>query len=194
MHRIGALLLAAGGSRRLGRPKQLLAPGGEPLVHRMARMAMEAGAAPVWVVLGAGAEAVRAAVADLPVCCVDNPGWQEGIASSIRAGVAAAAVSQPAPAALLVLLVDQPRVDPPLLERLIAAQRAAPDQRVACAYGGGLGVPALFPAADFPALGRLRGDRGARDLLRAAPERAIAVPFPGGDVDVDRPEDAAHLG
>lgn len=194
MHRIGALVLAAGGSRRLGRPKQLLAPLGEPLVHRMARLALEAGAAPVWVVVGAGAEGVRTAMADLPVSCVENPGWEEGLASSIRAGVSAAAAAEPAPDGLLVLLVDQPRVDGPLLARLLGAARAAPDRRVACAYGGGLGVPALFPSADFPALGRLRGDRGARDILRAAPERVVPVPFPDGAVDVDRPEDAARLG
>lgn len=190
---VGALVLAAGGSRRLGRPKQLLALGGEPLVHRAARLALEAGATPVWVVLGADGGAVRAAVADLPVRCVYNAEWEEGVASSIRSGVVAAGAWEPAPTALLVLLVDQPRVDAPLLERLLAEHRAAPGRRVACAYGGGLGVPALFPAADFQALGRLRGDRGARALLRDAREAVIAVPFPGGEVDVDRPEDAAEL-
>lgn len=188
-----ALVLAAGGSRRLGRPKQLLPLHGEPLVHRTARLALEAGAAPVWVVLGGRAEQVRAALADLPLRFTLNRRWEEGLAGSIRAGVRAALAEAPPPTALLVLLVDQPRVDAGLLRQILAAGRAHPQQRVACAYGGGLGVPALFPRADLPELLTLRGDRGAKELLQARPEAVVSVPFPGGEVDVDLPGDAGSL-
>lgn len=188
-----ALVLAAGGSRRLGRPKQLLPLHGEPLVHRTARLALEAGAAPVWVVLGSQAEDVRAALTDLPVRFALNRRWEEGLGSSIRAGVAAVIAEDPPPTALLLLLVDQPRLDARLLRRILAAGRAHPQQRVACAYGGSLGVPALFPRVDLPDLLALRGDRGAKGLLQARPEAVVAVPFPGGEMDVDLPGDAGSL-
>ncbi|HUL61253.1 MAG TPA: nucleotidyltransferase family protein [Anaeromyxobacteraceae bacterium] len=182
----GAVVLAAGGSTRLGRPKQLLVLGGEPLVRRAARAALEAGLSPVVVVVGAAADGVRAAIAGLPVAAVENAGWAEGIGSSIRAGIAALARAG-APAAAVVLC-DQPRLDAAHLARLAATWRAGA-AIAASAYGGARGVPAVFDASVFGELASLAGDRGARAVISRDPARVAEVPFPGGEEDVDRPED-----
>ncbi|BDU76572.1 nucleotidyltransferase family protein [Mesoterricola sediminis] len=174
-----AIILAAGASRRLGAPKQLARWQGETLLRRAVRAA--AACAPILVVTGHRADLMAQELAGLPVQLVPNPAWEEGMAASLRAGVAA--LPPGAPGALF-LVCDQPAVDAALVDRLLAAWHGAP---VACAYGGTRGVPALLPARDFPAVLALRGDRGARALL-AAPD-VVEVPFPEGTWDVDRPED-----
>jgi len=190
---VAAVVLAAGGSKRLGQPKQLLRLAGETLVHRAARAALEAGCVPVLVVTGGTGAAVARAVADLAVACVPNPAWQEGMAASIRAGVEKAHGLDPLPTALLILLADQLAVDAACLRALLDAHRERPEQRVACAYAATPGVPALFPAADWGRLLALRGDRGAQALLAEDPGRLLHVPLPGGERDVDHPEDAEAL-
>jgi molybdenum cofactor cytidylyltransferase len=124
-----------------------------------------------------------------------NDGFEEGIASSIRAGVAAVGASTRSCDGVLLLLVDQPRVDAALLRRLLARFEEGGGERIAaCAYGGGVGAPAVFPRAHFDALAALRGDRGAKAVLQGERERVLEVPFPGGALDLDTPEDLARLG
>ena len=180
---VPSVILAAGASRRLGAPKQLVARDGETLLRRIARTAL-AGGGPVYVVTGFRGEDMAAELAGLPVRLVVNPEWEEGMGASLRHGVAAlpAGVS-----GVLLLVCDQPAVTPELLERLQAAHRAEPDALVACAYGGTLGIPALLPARLLPQLLALRGDQGARGLLQG--EAVIPITFPEGALDVDRPED-----
>ena len=179
--RVIAVLLAAGASRRLGRPKQLVHVAGERLLDRAVRLALEAGCAPV-VVLGAEAEQVLAAC-DLSRCHVlRNPDWPNGMGGSIRAGVCAAKES--GAQRILLMTCDQPAVTAEHLRRLLTAQDAAPDQPVASAYAGRKGVPACFPSAFFPSLAALNGDSGARELLRDA----LAIQLPGGQLDVDTEE------
>jgi len=180
---IPAVILAAGASRRLGRPKQWVEAGGESLLRRTVRAA-QAGCAPVLVVLGARAGEMEAHLAGLGATPVANPDWEEGMASSIRAGLRAL---PPGAGAALFLVCDQVAVDGDLVARILAAHRGRPEAVVACAYGGGRGIPALFPGRCFPPLMALRGDRGARDLL-LGPD-VVEVPFPRGGEDVDRPED-----
>jgi len=174
------LLLAAGGSLRLGRPKQLLVWQGETLVRRAARTALEAGVDELVVVLGAHRDPVAATLDGLDVLVVENAAWREGLGSSIARGMGATAGD-----AVLVLLADQPGVDATLLGRLIDAARSG-HRRVACAYGGGLGAPALFSdPADLDRLRRSRGDRGARALLAAEPGSVLAIPAPRASIDID---------
>ena len=180
---IPAVILAAGASRRLGRPKQLVELGGESLLRRTVRAAL-AGCAQVLVVVGSRAEEMAANLAGLPVTLVANDAWEEGMASSIRAGIRAL----PAGAeAALFLVCDQIAVDGALVRRLLAVRAAHPEAVVACGYAGARGTPSLFPARCFPQLLALRGDRGARGLL--AGEGVVVVPFPEGSQDVDCPED-----
>jgi len=190
---VAALVLAAGSSSRLGQPKQLLRLAGESLVHRAARLALAAGCDPVLVVIGARGAAVAQALAGLGVACVPNPEWREGMAASIRSGVARLRHCDPPPSGLLILLSDQPAVDADCLRSLLDAHHEHPERRVACSYAETPGVPALFPPADWDALLALRGDRGAQALLSADPASLLQVPLPGGERDVDRPEDARAL-
>ena len=190
--RIGALVLAAGGSSRLGRPKQLVAYRGEPLVQRAAAAAVAAGAAPVVVVLGAHAAAVASALGGLPgVTTVTNEEWAQGMASSLVAGIRAL-TAMAVWDAVLITLSDQPLVDARALGTLVAA---FDDSRriVAAEYGGAVGVPALIGREHLDDLLRLSGDAGAGRWLRARLAAVTRVPMPGAALDVDTLEDVVAL-
>lgn len=182
------LVLAAGASTRMGAPKQLLAWRGAPLVRHQTETALAARLGPVFVVVGAHAEACREALAGLPVEVVENGAWREGLASSIRAGLAAALAAEPELGSVLLLLGDQPLASAELLRALAAARRPG-EQAAATRDGAQLGPPALFARPLFPALAALRGDAGARALLRDPHARVAVVPWPGAARDLDTPAD-----
>lgn len=183
---IAAVVLAAGRSARLGRPKQLVPIDGEPLVHRAARAALDAGCRPVAVVLGAESDSVGAAVADLPVLPVSNPDWADGVGTSIACGMRAAAAHRPA--GCIVLPCDQPGLTARVLAGLIERFLRGDAQAVACAYGGTVGAPVLFAPALFDRLAALSGDSGAKRVLRGCAPLAV-VGFPGGELDIDTDAD-----
>jgi CTP:molybdopterin cytidylyltransferase MocA len=180
------LLLAAGASRRMRGADKLLEPvGGEPLLRRQARAAVAAGA-PVVVTLPPAAGARRAALEGLEVLHVPVADAAEGMGASIRAGVAAL----PAGATgVLVLLADLPEITADDLRTMLDRHRTAPDAVLrATAEDGRPGHPVLFPARLFPALGRLTGDAGAREVL--GPEAVVPVALAGerAVTDLDTPE------
>ncbi len=186
---IGVLILAAGASVRMGRPKQLLEWAGEPMVRRMARIGMQVGCGPVWVVAGAHAEEVLTAIEDLPVESFFFPGWAEGMGASLRAGLAAMLQSRLSLEAALVLLVDQPLVDTAYLNQLVMHFRRSGMAITASAYAGTLGPPAIFSKDLFPELLLLEGEKGAKSLLHRHPGACFSVPFPSGAYDLDTPGD-----
>ncbi|HXQ81420.1 MAG TPA: nucleotidyltransferase family protein [Opitutaceae bacterium] len=186
--RMGAVVLAAGGSSRMGAVKQLLELEGRPLIVRAVDAALGAPASPVVVVLGADAERVRAPIARHPVSVVVNPEWSSGIASSIRAGMAALLAADPGLDAVLVALCDQPALSPEIIGRLAGLHRAT--GRIAAArYDGRNGAPAVFGRRHFAALGSLEGDAGARRLLNGSPGSVAAADIPEMGVDLDTPAD-----
>ena len=186
---LAGLVLAAGGAARFAAPKQLARFGAETLVARAVRLAQGCCGAGVVVVTGAWAEAVGAGLAGHQVQLAFNPAWRSGMASSLVCGLAAL----PVPArACMILLCDQPLVDAPDLDALLSAWQAAPAQAAAAAYAGTLGVPAIFPAALWPLLAGLVGDRGARAVLAALPQ-VSAVPMPHAAADVDTAADLQRL-
>ncbi|MFF4172522.1 NTP transferase domain-containing protein [Streptomyces sp. NPDC001744] len=193
---VAGLLLAAGGGRRLGgRPKALLTHRGRPLVEHAAGVLRAAGCEVVHVVLGAAADAVRER-ADLPGCVlVENPGWAEGMGSSLRAGLASLAADPRGVDAALVLLVDQPGIGAEAAARVRAAY-ASRDSLAAASYGGRRGHPVLLGAGHWAGVAEAAaGDRGARDYLAA---RGDAVtPVECSDAadphDVDTEADLARL-
>ncbi|MGI4757298.1 MAG: nucleotidyltransferase family protein [Janthinobacterium lividum] len=186
---LAALVLAAGSSSRLGYPKQLVTFHGERLIDRAIRIAHEAGASIVFVVLGAEYEAILKAVEGNPFHprILINRAWSSGMASSLRLGAAAA--ERAGVDDLLVLACDQPLVTPEHLLHLLAASHR--EHVAASFYRQRRGIPALFPDFAFHALQQLEGDTGARDLLQD--EAVLTVALPGGEFDVDTPADILHL-
>jgi len=192
---VGAIVLAAGASRRLGQPKQLLMYGGETLLERAIRLAGEAGAAPVVTVLGANYEVICASVEGMSNSVpVINDQWEKGMATSIQAGLKALDAVAPQVNGVVILACDQPRLMKDHLRALLDGFIAqAGSAIVASSYAGVVGIPAVFPRMAFPALGALRGDKGARAVLVNPPCPLISMAFPGGEVDIDLPEDLANL-
>jgi CTP:molybdopterin cytidylyltransferase MocA len=186
--RLGAIVLAAGGSLRMGAPKQLLLLDGRPLVARSVDAVLEAKADPVVVVLGADAERVREAIARHPVRTVFNPLWSSGMASSIRAGLSVLLDAAPGLDAVLVALCDQPALSPGDIGRLADLQRAT-GRIAASRYGGRNGAPAVFGCRHFATLATLEGDQGARTLLNGDPAAVAALDLPALGVDLDTPGD-----
>jgi molybdenum cofactor cytidylyltransferase len=191
---IAAILIAAGSSSRLGQPKQLLVVDGEPLLQRAIRVSLEAGASPVFVVLGAYQESIEKQIDLGSATVVVNDRWEEGMASSIRAGVNAVQARAATATGLLLMICDQPRVTTGHLHRMIAAFQAHDEAvAIASAYSDTRGTPALFPKDAAADLTSLQGDRGARALLANPRWPVIEIALPGGEVDIDRPEDLAKL-
>jgi molybdenum cofactor cytidylyltransferase len=185
-------LLAAGGSRRLGQPKQFVRHGVRTLLQRAVAAARGAlPAAPLIVVVGADGARVRSVLARASrrLRVVTNPRWRAGMATSLQAGVAAV---PPTARAVLVLVVDQPRVGAAALARLVRAWRRRPGVPAAARYDGRVGVPAVLPRRHWHRLRALQGDEGARGLLRGSGKLTL-VDLPEASFDVDTLADVEKL-
>jgi CTP:molybdopterin cytidylyltransferase MocA len=188
--RLYAIVLAAGASTRFGSPKQLVRIGGRPLLHRVVSRAADVTGNALIVVLGAGAGELAPLLRHSPGSVVVNRHWREGIASSVRLGVARL------PAActgVMLVLADQAAVTRDDLRRLAGTWRRRPCLIAAALYAGTVGAPAIFPRSSFAALAALRGDSGARALLRRSADRVVRVPMPSAELDLDTPEDLLQL-
>ncbi|HJW42979.1 MAG TPA: nucleotidyltransferase family protein [Geothrix sp.] len=181
-----ALILAAGSGTRMGGPKARLVLAGQTLLQRAIQITRAAGCDPVFAVVRDEVDGAASDVQDVPVRLILNSEAAEGMASSIRRGVAAL---PPEVEAVLLMTVDQPAVDAALLRDLLALAAREPSRPAACAYAGTLGIPAVLPRRLFPDLLALRGDRGAKAILLR--EQAAPLPFPEGAQDLDTPEDLA---
>ena len=203
---VAFVVLAAGGSRRLGRPKQLLPFRGRTLLRHAVEVAVEAASAAaagdgvddpavvaaargrIVVVLGADAERMHAELQGLPVDVAVNADWASGLSFSVRAGLDAAGDA----GGVLFVATDQPFVTADLLRRVVAAFRAGAPI-VACAYAGTLGVPALFDRTLFGELASLEGDAGARRVIERHRDVVRVVAFERGAADVDTQDDWESL-
>lgn len=186
-----AIVLAAGASSRFGSAKQLARLAGRPLLHTAVDQAAEIAGTAVTVVLGAHAAELAPLLSHSPAAIIVNRDWREGMASSIRTGVARL---PPSCDAVMLLLVDQAAVTTEDLKRLVSAWRRQPEYIAAAHYEGIAGVPAIFPRSAFAGLQSLRGDTGARALLQRNPDRVVRVPMPRAAIDIDTPEDLLALG
>ncbi len=188
----GLVLLAAGGSTRLGSSKQLLRWKGRSLLRRAAETALASGCHPVVVVLGAEAGVHRAELEGLPVRAVENACWREGMGGSLRLGMEALREA-PTLEAVVLMVCDQPAVSPEHLTALVRTHQEQGRPIVASGYAGTVGVPALFDQSLFAELEAVPASAGARPLLTKEPGRVAVVPLPGGELDVDTPEDVERL-
>lgn len=184
------VVVAAGASSRLGKPKQLLLYKGETLLRHAAKAAIESGASDVVVVLGFDAVAMLSELGGVPVRTVVNEEWPEGMGSSIRHGIDALG-SQVKCA--VVMLGDQPYVTPQHICSLASRHFDGGAPIVASLYDNVRGVPCAFGSEVFPELLALTGDSGAKELIRAASAKVDTVPFFGGSLDIDTQEDYDRL-
>jgi len=185
------IVLAAGGSRRLGRPKQLLTYRRQALLTRALDIADSVVAEQVIVVLGAEAIRIRGLLrrrGAAPEIAI-NSRWQEGLAGSLRAGLRTVPWRA---RGVLILLTDQPRVSKAGLSQLVSSWRARPAQAAAARYAGRIGVPAILPRRLWGRIDELTGDQGARALIRGIDELRI-VDMPEAEFDIDTPEDLARI-
>jgi molybdenum cofactor cytidylyltransferase len=185
-----AIVLAAGASTRFGSPKQLVRLAGRPLLHTVVTRAAEVTGNALIVVLGSQAAELAPLLKHSAGTIVVNHEWREGLASSIRAGVAHL------PAACtgaMLVLADQAAVTADDLKRLAGSWRRQPQYIAAAMYAGTIGVPAIFPRASFRELSELRGDSGARALLRRNSDRLVRVAMESAAIDLDTPEDLLAL-
>lgn len=181
---IAGLLLAAGGSSRLGRPKQLVEWKGKTLIRRAAEALIDAGCSPVFVVLGAEVDRSREELAGLDLVTVVNDAWGSGMGSSIAFGMRAVVSVDPRPAAILISLCDQPLISAEELRPFLDNFRRSGNGVIAAEYNNVAGVPALFSAKFFPSLASLDGEKGAREIIRDSPD-ALRIPLPVAAIDVD---------
>lgn len=187
------VVLAAGASRRLGAPKQLVCTDGVSLLARTVRAAAAVKAGQTLVVLGRPDDDISRQVPPELATVIRNEHPERGLSSSLRCGLSAARDADPALQAVLLTLCDQPHLSAVHLRRLLAALDEGSACIAASAYAGVRGVPAAFAASVFDELAALEGDEGARSVLRRDPSRVCAVEFPAGAVDIDTPHDVQTL-
>jgi len=186
---LAGIVVAAGSSSRLGRPKQLLEVGGSPLVVRAIRLLLEQCDAGVLVVTGAHHDAVVESLGDLPVRAIFNPWWREGLGSSIRQGVSGLADDG---RAVLLMLVDQPEIDANDMAALVSGWLTRPEKIAAAKYAGVAGAPVIFPSSYRASLLKLHGDIGARQILRDTEEPTL-IEMPHAAFDLDTLDDLNNL-
>lgn len=188
----GLIILAAGQSARMGTPKQKLLYRGNSLLHHSITIALQSPYRPVIVVLGAFADDILPGIPQKPIDVIINTKWEEGMASSIRAGIDHLQKT-PGVTNALIILCDQPHVSSRLLNDMLRAKTQSGKNIVACTYNDTIGVPALFDQKYFPELLALTGQEGAKKILAAHADDVFALEFPLGAVDIDTMEDYNQL-
>jgi molybdenum cofactor cytidylyltransferase len=186
MAKFGCLLLAAGEASRMGRPKQLLDFDGVPLIRHAALEAL-AVCAPVVVVCGAVVDPIRHALSGLDVEVAANQHWEQGMGTSIQAGLQRLKAFEVD--GLILALGDQPLAGREAYRKLIATQQTSEMPIVSSQYAGTVGVPALFKREFFPALATLGPTQGCKGVIQRNLERCALVDCPDAAADIDTPED-----
>jgi len=192
MDNIALVLLAAGGSTRMGSPKQLLPYRGRPLIRHAAETALASGCDPVMVVLGSHADEIRTALTGLDVVIVENTDWEQGMGTSIRAGISGAEIMGSDGA--ILALADQPLITPEILRRLIEEHEETGRPIIASEYAGTVGVPAFFTREFFPKLTGLLPSEGCKAVILANLEYSIRIGCPEAETDLDTPGDYRAIG
>ena len=193
MNQIGAVILAAGASTRMGQPKQLLEYQGKSLISRITGIAIEVIEEPVVVVIGAYSNLISKELKGMNAQIVKNPEWTSGIATSIRTGLLEIRSLSPQLRALFFLVCDQPFVTAGLLTEMLLAMDQSHKNIVACSYNDTLGTPVLIARQYFKELLLLRFHDGAKKIIQRHPMAVQPVPFPNGNVDIDTLQDYISL-
>ncbi len=196
-HKTAAIILAAGASKRLGHPKQLVMFADETLLERTVKRALNSPLRKIIVVLGKSAERFQKLLQPYNVEIAINQNWSAGISSSIAVGLKrldeqvsfTATVFDSA----LFLTCDQPFLTAELITQILQKYASTKSPIIASAYADCLGIPALFNSKLFPELLKLEGDRGAGVLIKKYKNSVSSIPFPAGEIDVDTEADLKFI-
>jgi molybdenum cofactor cytidylyltransferase len=193
--KIAIVILAAGASKRMGSPKQLLKWGDQTLIEHSIKEAQGVNSKSVLVVLGANFDLIKNHIQDdSQITILNNPRWEQGLGTSIAIAVEYLQNSKSSVDGVLITLCDQPLITSDYLSLLISKFKSGKNQIIATSYGNGKhGVPALFDKVYFNELMGLNDDQGARDILKRQANNVIGVAPPESNVDLDTKEDYSNL-
>ena len=189
----GIIILAAGASTRLGKPKQLLQYRGKTLLAHAINEAVNSNADAVVVVLGKDANLFKKELDEKKVRVAINSSWEEGMASSLRLGLDTLLNDKPYIDAVIFMVCDQPHVLSSILNDLIITQQKTTKQIVTSNYGDSMGPPSLLHKKYFEELMKLSGDAGARKIIQKNMNDVATILFPEGNIDIDTEEDYKKL-
>lgn len=191
--KINILILAAGSSTRLGQSKQLLKIQGVPLLRKTVLTALVTASHSVTVVLGHNFKQHKEVIQDLNISILHHREWQQGMGSSLKAGVANILKTHSDTPAIVILVCDQPFLTAEHLNVLINTHRTSGVPIVASAYASTTGVPALFDKSVFEELLKLKDDQGAKKIMEKHAGSIVEIEFASGEIDIDTPSDYARL-
>lgn len=189
----GIIILAAGASTRLGKPKQLLQYRGKTLLAHAINEAVNSNADAVVVVLGKDANLFKKEIDERKIRVAINSSWEEGMASSLRLGMDTLLKDKPYIDAVIFMVCDQPHISSSVLNELIITQQKTTKQIVTSNYGDSMGPPALLHKKYFEELMKLSGDAGARKIIQKNMNDVATILFPEGNIDIDTEEDYKKL-
>lgn len=190
---IGIIVLAAGASRRMKEPKQLLRFEGKTLLRRAVETAIESICKPVVVVLGANFENTNAEIKDLPVEICFNKNWQNGLSSSIKTGIENLQKIEPDISAVIITLADQPFIMANHINNFAEKFYGSQKRIIAARYNGTIGVPALFAKEIFDDFFEISGDKGAKLILEKRRETLETIELPEAALDINTRLDFINL-
>jgi molybdenum cofactor cytidylyltransferase len=188
----GLIILAAGGSSRLGFPKQTLLYKGKTLLELAIAAGLKSKCKPVSVVLGANFNTVESSIKQFDIGIIRNTDWAEGMASSIRMGISHLQETDGVDSAV-IMLCDQPFVTGAVIDNLLYKQQETGKKIIACSYNDIIGVPVLFNRSLFSELLSLQGPDGAKEVLNNHPDDVATIPFEKGSIDIDTFNDYENL-
>ncbi|MCX5981101.1 MAG: nucleotidyltransferase family protein [Nostocales cyanobacterium LacPavin_0920_SED1_MAG_38_18] len=190
---IAIIILAAGASTRMGRPKQLLLYQGISLLRHTIENAVASVCKPIVVVLGSNAENIRSQISESDIKIVENPDWHLGMSSSIRRGISSIITDYQNIDAVVITVCDQPFISADIINNLVSKYYNTKKPIIACEYANTLGVPVLFNQSFFSELANLSEDIGAKKLIRNHHNEVFSIPFPLGAIDIDTPNDYQQI-
>ncbi|PWS26022.1 nucleotidyltransferase family protein [Pedobacter yonginense] len=188
----GTIILAAGSSSRLGRPKQLLDFNGKTLLSHVIDEVQEAGIQPIIVVLGANASVFKQEIKDTKVVILENEAWKTGMASAIQVGVSEI-TKQYDVENLIIAVCDQPHISSAIFTSLINKKNSTGKGIIASTYQNIIGTPVLFDKKYFDALKALTGEEGAKKIVKHYTADVETVAFENGEIDIDTETDYLNL-
>ncbi len=188
--KVGLVILAAGESSRMGSPKQLLPVFGVQMLKYLILEGFETICSPITVVLGANKDKIVPILKNMPIVIIDNPDWKSGLSSSIKVGLVGTYLADKTIDAVIFLASDMPFVNATVINDLIALAKTNSDKSIiASKYSGKYGIPILFKRETFEKLLDLKGDIGAKQILKDYDEDILGLDFSNGNIDLDTKED-----